>query len=569
MTVDSSSKRPLAEKAPSQLRRRTLLFLLLVASSVGLTLSAAAQRPSNGPPPWADTTGESNVYPVGDAVGVYRAVLDLLYVDGKERPPMIVMWDAPMRHGNGPCPWEKCAQEWTHKSKMDTTAVLALVRQSAKRPRIVDFGYRIPIVHVSDDAFQKIRNDGYGFLADSPPDKVGPVESFWAGFRRTYPRAWGYVMLSKVGFNTPHNQALIAVFQVCGENCRSNEIIFLKRFRNEWKVIERIPDYAQAWQTSGNLRYRGPAGETQDQSQIIATDALGSQPRAESVDASAVYSAVLDKLYSFYGERPRSIVIAEAHGGGWSGLEKYRSRIDTATISSYNLLTHLYDAMPRFRYRIPITWVSDTALKDIERESAPLAKAAGARFEPEQSALWLGFHAKYPSAWGYATLGRVGFNAKHTQALVYTRHFCGTYCVSGDTWFLERKGERWYVVERIPRETQNNNYMIDGLRYLGTDADPKAYRTRRIHGVFTDFQTGEPLPRLEVEVKRMGTSFFTRTDSEGRYSLENEPLGGISLMVKCPPKFGGKWLFTVPVPITPGIDSTVNVKVDFTACPQE
>ena len=47
-------------------------------------------------------------------------------------------------------------------------------------PRIIDFGYRIPIVRISQNGFEQIRNDGYGYLADRPPEKVGPIESFWA-----------------------------------------------------------------------------------------------------------------------------------------------------------------------------------------------------------------------------------------------------------------------------------------------------------------------------------------------------------------------------------------------------
>ena len=517
----------------------------------------------------ADTTGESNVYPIGDAVGVYRAVLDLLYVDGKEHPPVVVLWDTTQRHGSGPCPFETCKEPWLHKSKMDTATVLAFGRLSPKRPRIIDFGYRIPIARVSENTFHQITNDGYAYLADRPPEKVGPIESFWAGFRRKYPRAWGYAALSKVGFNPQHTEALVAAFQICGEQCRSNEIIFLKRFGDDWRVIERIPDYAEAMQTSGNLRYRGPAGERAEQSQIVAVDASGSQPRAESDDAGSVYRAVLDRLYSFYGETPKSIVLTETRSWGPSGLPDHRSRIDSSTVSTYNLYAQLRDAVyPRIKYRIPITWVSDTALKLLERAGAPLAKAAAERYEEEQSPLWYGFHAKYPGAWGYASLGRVGFNPAHTQALVLTKHSCGSYCVNTDTWFLERKGDYWYVVERIPRENQSN-WTIDGLRYLGPEADPKWYRPRRVHGVFEDWNTGNLLPKLRVRVKGLVDVWFFETDAQGRYSLDNLRVGPLSLMAKCPGQKEEKWAMTPPLYVAPGMDSTINVKVDFAMCPPE
>lgn len=536
---------------------------------MGLASNAGAQqRAPYGPPPWAnDTIGESDVYPVGDAVGVYRAVLDLLYVDGKERPSIIVLWDTAQRTSAGPCA-NLCKEQWLHKSKMDTATILAFARQSWKRPRIVDFGYGIPIARVSNDVFERVRHEGHGYLADLPPEKVGPGEAFWAGFRRRYPRAWGYVVLSRVGFNPQHTEALIGVYQNCGENCRADEVIFLKRYGKQWRVIERIPERTEVYQTAGNLRYRGPAVEKKGESQIVAIDASGSQPRAESDDAGNVYRAVLDRLYSFYGESPRSIVLTEMRAGSSGALPNHRSRIDSSTLASYNLFAQVRDAVHlRIGYRLPISWVSDTALTELERSGAGLAKAAAERFEQEQAPLWHGFHAKYPGAWGYASLGRVAFNPGHTQALVFTRHFCGTGCVNADTWFLERKGDSWYVVERMPRE-QELRWTLDGLRYLGPGVDPKWYRPRRIHGVFTDAETGKPLPKLQVEVNGPASSKFIETDAQGRYSIENLPLGGFALMAKCPARLGGKWVGLPPIEVSPGLDSTRNFKVDFTMCPQ-
>jgi hypothetical protein len=558
MTVDISSRRPRAVTPPSQFRR-TALFFLLVALSLTLVSRAEAQgRPKNPRPMPADTTGESDVYPIGDAVGVYRAVMDLLYVDGKERPSVIVLWDTAQSH------WQ--SGQWSHKSRIDTATILAFRQRSYKRPRIIDFGYRIPIVRASQNTFEQIRNDGYGYLADRPPEKVGPIESFWAGFRGRYPKAWGYAMLSKVGFNPQHTEALVTVFQKCGEQCQSNETIFLKRFGKDWKVIERIPDYFDAMQTSGNLRYRGPAGEKPDQSQVVAMDSSGSQPRAESDDAGNVYRAILDRLYSFYGETPKSIILTETRSWGPGGLPTHRSRIDSSTVSTYNLYAQVRDAVsPRIKYRIPLTWVSDTALKEIERQGGPRAKIAAEHYEEEASPLWYGFRMKYPGAWGYASLGRVAFNADHTQALVFTRHSCGSNCLTNDTWFLERKGDSWYIVERMPRDNVNG-FPLDGLRYLGPETDPKWYRPRSVHGVFTDETTGKPLPKLRIRIKGLVDAWFAETDAEGRYSLDNLPVAPLVVMARCPDRKEDKWVEPIPLYVTPGMDSTMNVKVNFVFC---
>jgi hypothetical protein len=473
-----------------------------------------------------------------------------------------------MRQSGGPCPFE-CKTPWPHKSKIDSATIRAYARPSAKRPRIIKFGYKIPIVPVSQEVFERNSNDGYALLADRPPDKIGPLEAFWAGFRNKYPRAWGYAMLSKVAFNARHTEALIGVFQVCGENCRSFETIFLHRFGNRWRVIERIPEYAEKFQTAGNTqRYRGPAGERQNQSQIVAIDALGSPPRAESDDAARVYRAVLDSLYSFGGQSPRLIVITENRAYANSELKTPPSRLDSSTIASFQFNAAIYNPFyPRFKYRIPVTWIDAAALKDLERAGAPLAATAAKRMENEQSPLWLAFHARYPRAWGYASFGKPGFNPLHTQALVTTQHFCGAYCVSTDVWFLERKGERWRVVERMPRDNQAN-LGIDGLRYLGLDADPKDYGPRRVHGIVSNVLTGQVLRKFDVAVYQQNTYWRTiRTDSAGRYTLGALPMnGGIVYKVRCPIAARSDSLFGGVFATRLGMDTTINIALNYRHC---
>jgi hypothetical protein len=580
MTVDFSPKRPLVTFSTRRFNSRRLALFVAVASSLAFASGAEAQgRPSNPPSRWDDSTGESDVYPVGDAVDVYRSVLDLLYIDGRDRPPYIILVDTASRLAWTPCTDPKCLNRWIPKSDIDSATLRAYSRQSPKRPRIIKFRYSIPIHLVSTGEFERMTNDGYAILAGTPPDKIGGPSVFWAGFLKKYPKAWGYSMFGKVAFNPPRTQAMMSVYQNCGGGCYSIESIFLKRFGKEWRVMERIPYQVEMGQTSGSRRYRGPGGERADQSQFVATDSLGTKPRPMSEDAGQVYATVLDKLYSLYGEFPASIVLNESRGSSWMELPQHRSRIDSSTIASYKVYAQLRDAVrPVFKSALPIKWISDTALKELERAGAPLAAAAIQRMD-EQSPLWLAFHQKYPNAWGFTTLSRVGFNTNHTEALIFTRHNCGSTCVNADFWFLERKNDNWYVVERIPAEYEPNQsgqpvppawaYSLDGLRYLGPEGDAKWYRPRRVYGVLTDAETGKPLSKVQVEVANQGRSLFIETDDEGRYSANNLQLGGGVLRVKCPPESPTKWALAGVFPVTPGLDSTVNGSVAFAECAQE
>ncbi|HWL40233.1 MAG TPA: hypothetical protein VNO75_08345 [Gemmatimonadaceae bacterium] len=573
MTFDVSLPRSPALIFPSRPRLGAIIFLPLALSLLAAHDGGAQQRPADRRPPQADTTGESDVYPVGDAVGVYRAILDLLYVDGRERPSVIIMLDTAQRDVGGPCSW-KCTKPWPHKSAIDTATILNYTQQSWKRPRIIDFGYRIPIVRVSASDFERIAHDGYGYLAHLPREKVGPAEAYWTGFRRKYPKAWGRVMLGKVGFNPRHTEALIAVHQACGEHCNSFETVFLKRIGKEWRVIERVPESASADQTSGNLRYRGPAGAHPGQSQIVAIDASGSPPRPESDDAVMIYGAILDRLYSFYGESPREIVVMAKRAHDPFGLPKHRSLIDSTTVESYKRFAMVRDDLyPRFRYRKPIVWLSEESLVRLERMRAPAGEPVYGeplyqRSDGGPPWMWDAFQSKYPGAWGYARLGRIGFNTAHTQALVVSQHFCGTSCVNTDTWFLERKNEVWYVVERMPGDSQQA-WPPDGLRYLGLGTDPKSYKHRRVRVQFTDWATGKPLPNLGVLlVHHSSRPRSAKTDARGWVVLENPPMSGFNLKAKCPSKSKRSSVDVGGIMVSPGIDTTVTMQVDLGDCSQ-
>src|SRR5437868_15090086 len=106
MTVGLPSKRPRAVKPSAQLCRRAIAFFSLLTSLIAFNSPLGAQqRARNAGPQWGDSTGESDVYPVGDAVGVYRAVLDLLYVDGHDQPAYSLLCDTATSHDIGQCTW--------------------------------------------------------------------------------------------------------------------------------------------------------------------------------------------------------------------------------------------------------------------------------------------------------------------------------------------------------------------------------------------------------------------------------------------------------------------------------
>jgi hypothetical protein len=224
----------------------------------------------------------------------------------------------------------------------------------------------------------------------------------------------------------------------------------------------------------------------------------------------------------------------------------------------------------------PASVLPRDSMPEIETLGKPLEKIALDRqLMTETSPFWLGFRRHYPGAWGMVGFTRVAFNDLRTQALVFTSHSCGSSCRNDDTWLLERAGPKWRIVERIPR-TSDNDVELDSLRYLGVDANPRAYKPRRVHGVFVAKPSGTPLSHLRFTVHINRDSSFLQTDDLGRYEIDDLPLmAGITFDVPCQeqPMLGGarSRYSTRPLQVAQlgshgGLDSTVNVPVDLRRC---
>lgn len=58
---------------------------------------------------------------------------------------------------------------------------------------------------------------------------------------------------------------------------------------------------------------------------------------------------------------------------------------------------------------------------------------------------WEKFDEKYPNSNGFNKFSKIGFNREMTQALVYTRHSCGSLCGETSFVWLRKKNNTWIV----------------------------------------------------------------------------------------------------------------------------
>jgi hypothetical protein len=554
---------------------RRILRLLLAVSS-GIAFAAQAQTTAlgacEGRAILTDTTGGSSVYPVdGDAAQVYRTVFDLFFVDGEERPSVIVLHD---RAENASSLYQYCQHDcekwWTHKSKIDTATIIAFRTHTRARPRIVPFSYAIPVSLMSWEDRQRIEVAGCANPREISSVHPAGVSPFWSEFERRYPGAWGTLTLSKIGFNTDSTEALVEASFSCGDSCDSNETLLLRKIQRRWTVVERIPTYSDALEPFRGMRYRGPSGDKPSDSELlVASDgAPNARARLRGGDEARVYRLVLDSLYHLFGKSPRRIVVTDYFAMNMAKLPAHSRQIDPSTLASYKFLSTVRAPFSRrLQLRAPVSILPRDSLPTLSRIGDPLAKRAEVAGDPlELSPLWLGFAQRYPDAWGMVGFTRVAFNPAHTQGMVFTSHTCGDGCGNADTWLLERRGGEWRIAERIPRE-RHPDWLLDSVRYLGVDANPLAHRTRRVRGRVFVAATGRALPALRMIVVRNIRSDSLMTDSKGRYVVDNIPItGGIQLLFQCPwdPRRGP--MQAAAILVHPGIDSIVDVPVDFRRC---
>lgn len=552
---------------------------MALAPSATRAQSAGNRRATDAPIP------SQNFPATGDTVDVYRAALDLLYIDGSEKPKVIVVHRNAAPRTFGPC-GQQCrgGERWAHQSAMDTSTIEAFASLPfVGRPNFRQFGYKIPLVFLTSKERYEMRNAGWAYDSAHPPRRStnGQVPML-AELVRRYPGAWGMVGFTDVAFNRPHTEALLGIHHDCGETCRNNEVVFFRKLRGKWTAIERVPGEVDVRYLDGSVPYRGPIVRDSSHSELLV-DRKGSPLRSDAQDAPGIYRAVLDSLYSFFDDRPRKVVISGQHARPPRVASLEIQGLDPSTLAAYNIVSVIGDRLRPFPLRAPTEILGVEARQRIANEelrrvrekwaaweAAKKLNLANANTVPDLSAgehsFWHVFRTLYPGAWGYVEVSRVGYNREHTQALVYTVHRCGGGCHNGATWFLTRTGQTWSIRKMVPQD-EATGWGLDSLRYLGTGANPKMYRPRSARGVFTNAATGQPFPHLEVTVSHAGVTKKITTDSQGRYSLANLPVNeGISLSVECPVPGRTDRLSGASFGMSPGKDTTINIELDYRRC---
>jgi len=190
-------------------------------------------------------------------------------------------------------------------------------------------------------------------------------------------------------------------------------------------------------------------------------------------DAIDVYRAALDMLYAYGDERPSIIVMSDSleilpgcYVAKCTGVWPGKSVVDPSTYSTFLSGPRVQPRIRDFGYRIPIHLQSHREQSDIWGAGQSYDSAhpplPGKMAEGPDG----GFRRHYPGAWGVALFSLVGFNPKHTEAILQVRQGCGVQCYSDELVFFRRAGDKWQPVERLA-QTVMADWMQTRLRYRG------------------------------------------------------------------------------------------------------
>ncbi len=338
-----------------------------------------------------------------------------------------------------------------------------------------------------------------------------------------------------------------------------------------------------------------------------------------SGDAAAVYRAVLDKLYLSSPDSPPFIVLWDsAHirmNECWQQpcqrIPPHKSNISHEVVRAFERATLLTAPLnPNFGFQLPIRLLSESDRSALVAVGQPLSDSLlKVNRYSESMPFWLGFRKRFPGAWGYAVLTRVGLDRQRQHALVQVMHRCGSSCGHEEDMFLEKIGGRWTVAERMliglrgsdwldvvqrfnsPIGDGRDSLVLGPFRYLGPDARYLALyhvRTdsirawirdsvardqlpRRIRGTIRSRLTQQPLPFAEIIAHAAPNDMKIRivSDSTGRYAFNDLPIGGTMLEVQCPGSHGaaGKTLDAPGLYAHAAIDTVIDFAVpDIAPC---
>jgi hypothetical protein len=190
------------------------LILVFFAVSIGFTSAPLAADLDQ-----TNTDGVTN-----EEYEIYSSIIKDLYIQPKTK--QVIIEERTFRYDFAVQDDEPWRDKWKDKKKglaIDDSAANDYEAKNSQKWLLNKDSFKLPVkvTLITDLDLKSIFHGNWGELP-------------WINYYRKFPDVRGFVMLSRVGFNTARNQALIYVGSRCGPGCGDLHFLLLQKENDVW-----------------------------------------------------------------------------------------------------------------------------------------------------------------------------------------------------------------------------------------------------------------------------------------------------------------------------------------------
>ena len=159
---------------------------------------------------------------------IYSSIIKQFYVEPKTK--QVIIEERTFRYDFGVANDEP----WREKSKkkgesIDESAADDYETKNGSKWLLNKNSFKLPVKMslITDNDLKAIFHGSWGDLE-------------WINYYRRFPESRGFVMLSRVGFNTERTQALMYVGSRCGPHCGDIHFLLLEKANGIWSIKKEI-----------------------------------------------------------------------------------------------------------------------------------------------------------------------------------------------------------------------------------------------------------------------------------------------------------------------------------------
>ena len=157
---------------------------------------------------------------------IYSSIIKQFYVE--PRTKQLIIEERTFRYDFGGGEDEP----WREKYKgvaIDESAADDYEAKNGNKWLLNKDSFKLPVKTslITDDDLKTIFHGNWGDLQ-------------WINFYRRFPDSRGFIMLSRIGFNTQHTQGLMYVGSRCGPGCGDIHFLLLEKINGAWSIKKEL-----------------------------------------------------------------------------------------------------------------------------------------------------------------------------------------------------------------------------------------------------------------------------------------------------------------------------------------